>query len=96
MKTVKEGEVTSPFWCCYLSTRASNALLSEFRRGRDKNYWGARLHAHINIDFDEHTDETIRVLFKDLLEKKLIFPKRIRNFGKKSAQEFYRWCNYDK
>lgn len=88
-------KIDSPFWCCFISTRLANALFSEFKKGRDKTFWRSKTHKHVNIDFDDHTDETIRILFKDLLEKKLLFPKRIRNMGKKSLKEFYEWVGFE-
>lgn len=90
----KSDEIESPFWYCFLSTRVSNALFGEFRKGRCKMSYRSKTHDHVNIDFDSHTDETIRPLFKKLLEDKLIFVKRIRGLGEKGLVEFYEWCGY--
>ena len=87
-------EIKSPFWWCFISVRLANALNSEFMKGRNKQSYYGRVHDHIDIDFDSHTDETIRPVFKKLLEDKIIFPKRIRGLGKKGIVEFYKWCGY--
>ena len=84
-------KIGSPVWCNYLSTRVGNALFHAFRIDRSMAGYN-KLHNHVEIDFDSHTDETIRPLFKDLLERGLIYPKRIRNMGKKGRLEFLKWC----
>ena len=86
--------ILSPFWCCFLNVRVANSLYGSFGKDRNDGYYN-KCHKHIQIDFDSHTDETIRPVFKELLEKKLIFPKRIRGMGKKTLKQFYEWCGYE-
>ena len=89
-------EIGSPIWFNYLSVRSTNGLFSALGKDRCKNYYRNKIHDHINIDFDKHTDETIRPVIKELIEKKLIYLKRMNNIGKKAIIEIHEWCGYKK
>lgn len=83
--------ITSPSWHRYLSVRTTNCLWWGLKKGRDMNYI-RDCHKNIEIDFDSHTDETIRPLIKELIEKKLLLLWRVKGLGKKSIKEIHEWC----
>ena len=87
-----KDKITSPHWSHGLSVRAANVLFSAFRKDRGMRKYSP--HKHIEVDFDSHTHETIRPLFKKLLDENLIYIKRVRNMGPKTRAEFYEWCEY--
>ena len=75
-------------WGAKLNAHSAKALLETFGENDIPGY----RQNNVRIDFDNHTEKTIRPLFKDLIDKKIIELLRVKYIGKKRKKEICEWC----